>query len=315
MGLRWIATALSTLLLLTNVVQATDKKLHAGASVTEPRDDGSDSTDSPPDPSPDPTPSDPTPSDPTPSDPTPADPTPSDPTPDPSTDPSMDPSTDPSSDPSSNPTPDPAADDSGAGSGGTTDVPDEPTVVYYFNPPDDSCSCDTGFDGGSGGGGTGVAGQPPIVRIVSALLKFSLKSSSARNSQFSIKIGLAAQNAGPLVNSSVYLGSLRTITLTIGSADFTGVFGASGKFSYSGGQSSFKGQLNPTRFLQLNARGLNLAELLGLDLSSAGNKTAVENIALTITDLSGQVTTVFNQAVQFNYVVARSGAKGFAAVP
>jgi hypothetical protein len=314
MGLRRIAAALSALLLLTNVAQATDRKFHGETSFVEPGDDGDAPPDSPPDPVPSDPPPDPAPSEPPPSDPTPSD-MPSDSPPDPGSDPTTDPSVDPSSDPSSSPPPDTTPDDSESGSGGSGTIndtpPDEPTVIYYFN----DCCCDSGFVDGGGDGGSAPGIPPTRVNIVSALLKFALKASSSRNSQFSIKIGLAQQGNAPLTNSAVYLASLRTITLTIGSADFTGTFGTKGRFSYSAGDSSYKGQLNPTRFLQLNAKGLNLAELLGLDLSSPGNKTATENIALTVTDLSGQVTTLFNQTVQFNYVVANNGAKGFATVP
>lgn len=244
----------------------------------------------------------------------PADP-PSDTPSDPPADPPSDPSDSPSDPPDSSPSP---TDDS------PTDMPPNYSpddVVPDFSSPQPNVfdgwvdqTTDAGGDDGcwcqSGDGGTTVVILTPPPPSPPVLIRFSDKASNERSSRLSIKLSLAGWSGSASASQAAVLASLRTLTLTIGSASFTGNFGAHGNVVYSSGQSSFKGNVKPGSALSLNAKGFSLVELLSLNSGAAGPSSTVENLTLSATDSAGQVITFYSALTRLDYTVTAGRIKG-----
>ena len=101
-----------------------------------------------------------------------------------------------------------------------------------------------------------------------------------------------------------------SITLTIGSASFTGIADAKGRVS-----TPFAAKLTADgNILDIEARGLNLEELFPIDPTDGRHQVTVE-IKVTATTVAtsttaSQTVTLSDQSVTFFYVVKHGRAKG-----
>ncbi|HLX64199.1 MAG TPA: hypothetical protein VKX17_23200 [Planctomycetota bacterium] len=165
-------------------------------------------------------------------------------------------------------------------------------------------------NGGNGGGGKGRT-----------KIQFQFDTSSTANSQFFAKIDVSAAlsqlgNSGTKSHNDDLAGY--TLTLTIGSATFSGVADAKGKITANSTATPpvpFSAKLTANgKILQIMANGWDLKTLLGVDTTKTSGQVTVEiDVSASKTDsTSGQTMTVAlsTQSVTFNYSVKGTTVKG-----
>jgi plastocyanin len=144
--------------------------------------------------------------------------------------------------------------------------------------------------------GTTVGTTPPVPTSPTnngGTIKFSVKASDTNGSRSKFQIdkidisSMASQL--PSNRGKPTLAGLSNMYLYLGSAVFTGTVDSKGKVS-----GPFSARLAGGRLLTIQAKGLDLVSLLGLDLTTDGTKTVPENVAVVATDSTGTAIVLFS---------------------
>ncbi len=157
-----------------------------------------------------------------------------------------------------------------------------------------STSTSTGTGTGTGTG-SGASTAPTKPGITSATFKFAVKQSdlNGSHSRFSMQIAIA-----PLLSQlpktkrgKPTLAGLGSVTLWLGSASFTASVNAKGRVA---GAFSIRLTAGKTPTITIQAHGLNLIALLGIDAASDGAKSIPAGIAAVATLPSGAQVVLYS---------------------